>query len=306
MTEGTPAPRLVLPRTITGREPQYLLLTLLGDYWSGRPELLPSAALAGVLEEFGIAEGNARQAMRRLAQRELLAQEKVGRSTFYGVPERLRRRSPERVRRALTFGTGFNDWDGQWTVVAFTVPERIRAKRQSLRTRLKSLHMACLQDTLWVSPRDRVERVRGVLEEIGVLEATVMRARIDVPDGTGRSWAEVFDLAELARGYQEFIDIWAPVAAQILAGNEPSEGALVTRTKLLSDWLAFRLEDPDLPVQLLPDVWPRAAARTLALSIYDGLGASASEQFRTILARYDAALAARVTYHTSAQYSSTR
>lgn len=34
-----------LPRSQNGSSPQHLLITLLGDYWLTREELLPSAAL---------------------------------------------------------------------------------------------------------------------------------------------------------------------------------------------------------------------------------------------------------------------
>ena len=60
-----PGPRL--PRSTSAREPQYLTLTLLGDYWFGRREELPSAALVDLLAEFDITASGARQAIRRRA-----------------------------------------------------------------------------------------------------------------------------------------------------------------------------------------------------------------------------------------------
>ncbi|WP_235875168.1 hypothetical protein [Saccharopolyspora aridisoli] len=47
------------------RQTQRVLGALLGDDWFGRPEHLPSAALAKVLGEFGVAEQAARAAIRR-------------------------------------------------------------------------------------------------------------------------------------------------------------------------------------------------------------------------------------------------
>ena len=43
---------LDMPRFQVGFPPQHLLLTLIGDYWSGRCEALPSAALVDLLAEF--------------------------------------------------------------------------------------------------------------------------------------------------------------------------------------------------------------------------------------------------------------
>jgi len=47
MTSAPAGERQVgLPRPRRGAKPRHLLVTLLGDYWSGRPEHLPSAAPA--------------------------------------------------------------------------------------------------------------------------------------------------------------------------------------------------------------------------------------------------------------------
>jgi PaaX-like protein len=43
--------------------PQRLLVTILGDYWRGRKEPIPSATLVAVLGEFGVSSGGARAAV---------------------------------------------------------------------------------------------------------------------------------------------------------------------------------------------------------------------------------------------------
>ena len=58
-----------LPRTQVGTTPQHLLMTLLGHYWFGRSELLPSAALVELLAEFDISTPSARAALNRLTKR---------------------------------------------------------------------------------------------------------------------------------------------------------------------------------------------------------------------------------------------
>ncbi|MDV3223296.1 PaaX family transcriptional regulator C-terminal domain-containing protein [Intrasporangium sp.] len=294
----SPSGRLNLPRSTTGREPQYILITLLGDYWYGRPEPLPSAALVGLLAEFSISEGNARQAMRRLTNRDLLDQHKVGRTTFYSVPERIREHRPQRIRRALDFGRPLDDWDGLWTVVAFSIPERMRTKRQLLRSRLKSLHMACLHGAIWVSPHDVVARVEHALQELDIEDATVMRSSIEGPDGA-KDWGALFRLDELGEAYRGWAREWKPLLATVSKGGLVGRDALVTRTTVLSEWLSFRVTDPNLPSELLPDAWPRVEAREIALAIYDGLGERAARHFCSVLRRYDRNLADLVVYHTS-------
>lgn len=54
--------------------------------------------------------------------------------------------------RLLTFGASTPSWDGEWTVVMFTVPEDQRDTRRALRDGLRLLHFGMLFDAVWVSP----------------------------------------------------------------------------------------------------------------------------------------------------------
>ena len=59
---------LTMPRSQAGGQPQHLLVTLLGDYWFGQREQLPSAGLVDLLAEFGISAAGARAALGRAGQ----------------------------------------------------------------------------------------------------------------------------------------------------------------------------------------------------------------------------------------------
>jgi phenylacetic acid degradation operon negative regulatory protein len=67
----------------------------------------------------------------------------------------------------------------------------------------------------------------------------------------------------------------------------------------MDEWRAFPGLDPDLPGELLPDAWPRAAARELFIATYDLLGPLAAHRVRQIIARYSRELATRAAYHSS-------
>ena len=49
--------------------PPSLLITLLGDYWWGQEEPLPSAALVDLLADFGVSDVAARAALSRMVKR---------------------------------------------------------------------------------------------------------------------------------------------------------------------------------------------------------------------------------------------
>ncbi|GHF70981.1 phenylacetic acid degradation operon negative regulatory protein [Amycolatopsis bartoniae] len=286
-----------LPRSQQGAEPQLLLTSLLGDFWYWRDEHIPSAALVRLLGEFDITPASARAAIRRLAARGLLTASRSGRTTAYGIPARTSEVIIERTHRMLTFGATAPDWDGRWTVVAFSVPEHDRGMRTTLRTQLRALRFSALYDGVWVSPHDLAESALSVLNELGIASATVFRAT-EVPGG-GSSPVAAFDLGPLAKEYQRFAERYEPVLASLDDGLVSPAQALRIRTELRVDWRRFPETDPDLPAELLPGHWARDRAQKVFLQIYDRLGPLAELRFRQLLATTDPGLAALASHHDS-------
>ncbi|NJP97910.1 PaaX family transcriptional regulator [Nonomuraea sp. FMUSA5-5] len=292
-----------LPRARQGAEPQRLLTTLLGDYWFWRQEHIPSAALVRLLEEFGITEVSARAALRRLTSRGLLTSSRNGRTTAYGLPPRANDVIVAHMRRLLTFGAVTPSWDGEWTVVMFSVPEEQRDTRRALRDGLRLLHFGMIFDAVWVSPHDRTDDVVELARRVGVRGVAVFRARKVADDDLEPVLDRAFDLDTLRERYERFIDSHRPVAER-LAAAAPSPGeALRLRTAIMTDWRVFPTLDPGLPAELLPDGWPRDEARRLCVRIYDSLGKPAERRFREILAEFDPELAGLAAHHTFAQVS---
>ncbi|MEV1128965.1 PaaX family transcriptional regulator C-terminal domain-containing protein [Agromyces sp. NPDC049794] len=278
-------------------EPQHLLLTVLGDYWFGRTEGVPSAALVDLLAEFGASESAARQAVRRLAVRGLLVQSKHGRSTSYARPPMTEEISRARMQRAMRFGAHSPDWDGWWTVVSFSVPERERDVRRQLRAGLRQLHFGLLYDANWITPHDRVAEATELLDRLGIDAGVVMKARPQLRDGQSISYVDAFELGDLAAEYHRFIERYGSAAPDARDGRFAPADALVLRTTLMSEWLSFRITDPELPDELLPDDWPRHRAREVFVEVYDALAEIAAVRVRQILDRHAPGLAAGVSFH---------
>ena len=281
------------------QRPPRLLLTLLGDYWWQHTESLPSAALVGLLAEFGVSDSAARAALSRLTRNRLLVTSKVGRRTFVRLSERAAQILDEGARHIFSFGEQTQPWDGMWSLVAFSIPEHNRAARDALRKQLRWLGFAPLYDGLWVAPRDRASEVVSQLSGLGISTATAFRATTVPgmePDGfPQRAW----DLDDLSARYDAFISYAQRLQERALAGQVSPVEALVARTRVMDEWRAFPGLDPDLPGELLPDAWPRAAARELFILTYDLLGPLAAHRVRQIIARYSRELATRAAYHSS-------
>jgi phenylacetic acid degradation operon negative regulatory protein len=281
------------------QKPPRLLLTLLGDYWWQHTESLPSAALVALLAEFGVSDSAARAALSRLTRNRLLVTSKMGRRTFVRLSERAAQILDEGARHIFSFGRATQPWDGMWSLVAFSIPEQNRAARDALRKQLRWLGFAPLYDGLWVAPRDQASEVVSQLSELGISTATAFRAATVPgiePDGfPQRAW----DLDELHTRYEAFISYAQRLRERALAGRMSPVEALVARTRVMDEWRAFPGLDPDLPVELLPDAWPRATARELFIAAYDLLGPLAAHRVRQIIARYSRELATRAAYHSS-------
>ncbi len=277
---------LDMPRFQVGFPPQHLLLALLGDYWSGRCEPLPSAALVDLLAEFDVNPSGARAALSRLSIRGLLVGTKDGRNTFYRVADGFRHLLPYGPIHTRAFGKPRPDWDGLWTMIAFTVPEDQRRLRPMLRARLQSLGYAPLYDGLWVSPHAPDHELDIALAIAPPRSCTVIRAT-ELPTATRLSVASAWNLDDLGRSYSEFVRTFRPVLRRLERGRIGSTEALVSRTRANYRWFVFAVTDPDLPNALLPARWPRAAAHDLFVALVDGLASPAVERVREIIANYD-------------------
>ncbi|MBL7502214.1 PaaX family transcriptional regulator [Frankia sp. CNm7] len=289
-------PEVDLPRSQEGQQPQRLLTVLLGDFWHGRREHLPSAALVALLADFDVTTVGARAALSRLSRRGVLESSRVGRNTYYGLTAQAAVVVLENVHRLRAFGARHDPWDGRWTVAAFSLPEDQRDVRHSVRSRLRWLGFAPLYDGMWVSPRPVAEPARRVFAELGVLASTVLTTTVDARRSDPRPPMAAWDLTELRADYEEFIATNAGLRDRALAGEISGAEAMVARVGLLNAWWRFPSSDPDLPLELLPERWPRRGARELFAETYGSLGPPAAEHFRARLAQTAPDLAPLASY----------
>jgi cytochrome P450/DNA-binding transcriptional regulator PaaX len=291
--------RPLLPRLQAGSSSQHLLTTLLGDYWAGRAEHLPSAALIALLGEFDVGPAAARAALNRLARRELLVTSRSGRNTYYGFAPGASDTLLAGAREFVAFGQAAEDWDGRWTLAVFTLAQGRRDLRYAVRSRLRWLGFAPLYDGTWVSPRSVAGAARRELARLGIAEVTVFRAEAE-PE-SARSPVEAWNLGEIAATYHDFMATYGPLREQVRGGAVGATQALLARTRLMDSWRSFPGVDPDLPAALLPPSWPRREAQQIFAELYDALGPLAAIRVRQIIERHAAGLAPLITHRTTAQ-----
>lgn len=240
--------------------PQTLLLALFGDQVLGRGVAVSAGSIIAVLNRLEVGEHATRATVARMARRGLLRPIRRGRQVFFGLAPRgvtvlrdgLRKLEAEIVDR---------EWDGRWTLLAFSVPETRRADRHALRTRLGWAGFAPLRSGLWVSPG--TTDISQVLSELDLLDhASVFRGEAAMWSDPARIAREAWDLRALATSYRGFLDRWS-------GGAFGELDALSQRTRMTAEWLLLIRQDPRLPPALLPPEWP---------------GVRAQEMFRTLQA----------------------
>ena len=290
-----------LPRAQVGSPPQHLMITLLADYTLRRRTMVPSAALVELTCEFGISEVGARAALSRLSRRGVIEPTKEGRRTYYRLAADAAAVLARGARRIAAFAQDAESWDGEWTVVAFSLPEERRDTRHLLRSRLRWQGFAPLYDGLWVSPRTTPEEVRATMAELEVGSATVLRAREALSGSDIRSPIEAWDLAGIVAAYRGFLDRWAPVMHSLRAGGVSASNALVARTQIMDTYRRFPGMDPQLPLALMPRDWPRKEARALFGEAYDWLGPLATARVRQVVAETAPELVPDVEHHSTAE-----
>ncbi len=288
-----------IPRNQAGQNPQHLLASLLGEYFDSPEADLPSAAVVAMLAEFGISESSARSALSRLSRRGLLAGRRVGRQSTYHLTQRAIASHHWYMHRFLTFGAEPPPWTGDWTVVAFSLPEPGQARRHLVRRALADLGFVRLYDSVWIRPgcdTPTARRAMGeILGDVDRARWSVMCARFDEEAGAGGP-AAAYDLDRLAVGYRAFIDRYRGLRDDVRAGRVDTATAFVARTSVMDAWRSLVLADPDLPEQLLPAPWPRRCAREIFLDIHSELGPLAEARLVEVTTPYWPAAASWVTH----------
>jgi phenylacetic acid degradation operon negative regulatory protein len=236
------------------------LLIVLGDYALGRSDAAWTHTVVEALGLVGFEEKAVRQALVRTASAGLLTPRRVGRRTRWHLsPAGLDALAAAKER---LFATGpERDWNGDWLILLASVPENHRNLRHRLRTSLEWAGFGPLGPGVWLSPHpSHAAEARQALASLGEsVQGTLLHARLDDATERQRLVEQAWDVAELDKQYQSFLDRFTPVRP-----DSPGQ-ALAEAAHLLYQWRRLLLADPGLPTNLLPRRWSGEQARRLVL-----------------------------------------
>ncbi len=154
-------------------------------------------------------------------------------------------------------------WDGTWTLVSFAIPERIRSRRDELRTRLREIGFGPLAGGVWIAPGDATQSVSGLADSLRVGRRVMVCVSKDVMLGgepVASAVSRIWPLSDLNRRYASMRTRLKRrierMRARVEKGSPPdSREAFLQVFVLFSEAAEIITMDPCLPVELLPDHW---------------------------------------------------
>lgn len=240
-----------------------IMLTFLGDHVLDRDVCVYSGSVIDVLARAGVSAEATRSTLTRMTGRGLLRRQRHGRRMYFGLTARSARILRDGAVRLWQTGAVNRDWDGTWTLLAFSLPGERQRERHDLRASLSWAGFGPVQGGLWIAPGH---------PDVGPLLTShirVFRARADDSTDIAEMIAGAYDLPALATRYDDFRRRWQ-------AHDPASADPLATKLHLVTEWLDIIRRDPRLPVQHLPSPWPAAPAQELFFDLNGRLAAPAA------------------------------
>lgn len=237
--------------------PQSLMFSFLGIYVLGRGTAVYSGSIIEVFARVGISEEAVRSTLTRMAKRGLLTRHRNGRRVYFGLTQRATEVLEDGERRIWQTGAVNWDWDGNWTVVAFSLPDSRRSDRHDLRSQLLWAGFGMLQNGLWIAPG--IKDAASIAKGLGLTEnITVFTAQHAEPTESAELVRKAFDTDAIAARYRAFLDRWDTRRPLPSAPDD-----LARQLVLHTDWLQLVRQDPHLPAEHLASDWPAIRAEKL-------------------------------------------
>jgi phenylacetic acid degradation operon negative regulatory protein len=265
-----------------------LVMTVFGDAIVPHGGLAWLGSLIELLAPFGVNDRLLRTSVFRLAQEGWLVSQRDGRRSHYTITPEAAQRFARAFRRV--YAAPNVHWHGSWTFVLGT-NGLSTAERATLRKELLWEGYSVVAQGIAGHPAGDAEALDDLLGRLDMRGKVYVVQAAQLPGVQGKPLADLiaegWDLREVAAGYERFIARFAPLRA-LLAGGVTPERAFVVRTLLIHAYRRVQLHDPQLPVELLPEPWPGAAAYELARELYLLTYAPAEEHVLAALRREEA------------------
>ena len=273
--------------------PRAATLTLYGDYVLHRDGKIGIGSLVRLLSNFGLSEQAIRSAVSRMCRSGLLKANRANRKSYYSLTSEGHSLLTEGAQRI--FQRKESQWDGNWNIVTYSIPETMRRSRDRLRLELGWMGYGPLSEATWISPYDLTGEVKNLLRKLNIEEYVhIFGAQHQASTDPRKIVSRCWDLGKIHQKYADFLTEYRPKLEghlkRLQAGEtiEPSE-CFVARFNLIHEYRKLPFFDPDLPLELLPENWLRPQAAALFDEYRGLLTEKANEYFDSVSKNYRSA-----------------
>lgn len=266
---------------------QFMIFTLFGDFIIDQGGEVWTKSLVQLMDLLDISERAVRSTLSRMTQKGWLSSEKFGRQSQYSLTQS-GKDLLEHGRKRI-FEPIIEDWDGQWHIVVYSLPEELRSVRHAFRSQLSWLGFGSLAPGTWVSPHKRTNELKDLINELGITKNVELFNSLHIGPSTPLEFiSQCWDLDSIASQYTAFIEKYKTKYQSCINGNKSCmtpEDAFIERFWLTHTFQSFPFKDPNLPKPLLPKNWVGIKARELFDNYHNLLGDLAYQYVKDVLSK---------------------
>jgi len=149
----------------------------------------------------------------------------------------------QRLRNSLPVLLPQRNWDGNWYLTIFDIPEKMRIKRNILRENLKILGFGQLQASVWISAFNYLKNVEEIVENYQLTPYVILAQTDKIGREDSQTLADkVWKLKKLNEEYRDLLEKWEKADEK-------------EKFWLKFNYLDILKRDPQLPKELLPEDW---------------------------------------------------
>jgi len=271
-----------------------ILFSFYADYlslfWRTRDKEVGIGSIVKLLGNFSISEPSVRITVSRMCKEGLLKSRRKGLKSYYSLTDYGLRIASKRADRL--FRDNKSAWNGTWSIVVYSIPEKGRPARNKLRAMLKSYGYVPLSDSTWISPTDSFSEIEDFVNDLKINDYVQIydakhRGFTDPKKLIERNW----DLKNINAHYKKFIKKFQPMLDDYKNGIQngilpESSKCFVDASNLVRKYRDLPFMDPGLPVEIIGKDWLRSRADELFLEYYSLLSQGAMEYAKSVMDEY--------------------
>lgn len=243
-----------------------MVYTLFGAYIIPRGGEVWVGSLIELLKPLGLSENAVRLGLSRMSRKGVFKRKKKGRKSYYSLSKKGLEKMSGGRERGLE--RDYKNWDGKWRIVVYTIPEKLREDRNNLREKLKDFGFGNLGNSIWISPYNIISNVVSKADKMGISQYVDIFEGEYFPEYDEKGLLErAWQLEDLREDYENYIREYSDKLNKLKKRIEDNdiEGSKVFAERFLSmaEYIDVSLDDPMLPVEILPDNWPGYRAREI-------------------------------------------